>query len=158
MTKTHTEAASPDNVAYSAKPEVPARLKRHLLAGVATIALLAAGSALTLHAYSADAHLGGPFGASSAARAPTTPIAMPGFADLVTAVKPAVVSGRGKGDAAADRIADRDDANPLEGTPFERFFKEFRGPYGQRLAPGQEGRQPRQLVRGQGSGFFISAD
>jgi hypothetical protein len=32
-------------------------LKRHLLAGVATFALLAAGSAYTMRAYSADARL-----------------------------------------------------------------------------------------------------
>jgi serine protease Do len=82
---------------------------------------------------------------------------MPGFTELVTAVKPAVVSVRVKADAPAHRIADNDDGNPLDGTPFERFFKDFRGPNGQKM-PGQGARQPRQLVQGQGSGFFISAD
>jgi serine protease Do len=135
------------------------RFRRHLLAGVATFALLAVGSAYTLRAYSADALLGGtPFGASSAARAPATPIAMPGFTDLVTAVKPAVVSVRVKADATEQQVADGDGGNPLEGTPFEKFFREFRGPNGQRMMPGQDGRQPRQFVQGQGSGFFISAD
>jgi serine protease Do len=134
-------------------------LKRHLLAGVATFALLAAGSAYTMRAYSADARLGGtPFGASSAARAPAAPIVMQGFSDLVTAVKPAVVSVRVKADATAHRVADSDDTNPLEGSPFEKFFKDFRGPNGRRMMPDQGGRQSRQLVQGQGSGFFISGD
>jgi serine protease Do len=83
---------------------------------------------------------------------------MPGFTDLVTAVKPAVVSVRVKADSTAHRVADSDDGNPLQGSPLERFFKDFRGPNGRRMMPGQDGRQPRQFVQGQGSGFFISAD
>jgi serine protease Do len=159
MTDIHTGAGSPAyavrHVGRAARPT----LKRHLLAGVATFALLAAGSAYTLRAYSADALLGGtPFGASSAARVPATPIVMPGFTDLVTAVKPAVVSVRVKADSTAHRVADSDDGNPLQGSPLERFFKDFRGPNGRRMMPGQDGRQPRQFVQGQGSGFFISAD
>jgi serine protease Do len=134
------------------------RLRRHLLAGVATFALLAAGSAYTLRAYSADALGGTPFGASSAARAPAAPIVMPGFSDLVTAVKPAVVSVRVKADATAQQVADADGGNPLGGTPFKKFFRDLRGPNSQRTMPGQDGRQPRQFVQGQGSGFFISAD
>src|SRR5262249_58567448 len=58
------------------------------------------------------------------------------------------------GEAADKQTAYSDDEDSLE--PFEKFFKQFRGPNGQRLAPGQEGR--RQFVRGQGSGFFISQD
>lgn len=135
------------------------KFKGHLLAGVATLALLAAGSAYTLRAYSAEGLSGtSVFGASSAARAPATVIAMPGFTELVTAVKPAVVSVRVKADAAARPVADGEEGNPLEGTPFEKFFKDFRGPSGQRMMPGQGGRQPRPFVQGQGSGFFISAD
>ena len=101
---------------------------------------------------------GNVFGAKSAARAPATTIVMPGFTDLVAAVKPAVVSVRVKADAAAHPVADSDEGNPLEGTPFEKFFKDFRGPNGQRMVPDQGRRQPRQFVQGQGSGFFISAD
>ena len=119
---------------------IPIEVQRRLLAGVATFALLAAGSAYTFRAYSADALLAGtPFGASSAARAPAMPIVMPGFTDLVTAVKPAVVSVRVKADATAHRVGDGDDGNPLEGSPFERFFKDFRGPNGRKMMPGQEG-------------------
>jgi serine protease Do len=125
-----------------------------LFAGVAAVALLAASSVYTLRAYSGDAT---PFGASSAARVPAAPIAMPGFTDLVTAVKPAVVSVRVKADATAQQIASGNDDNPLEGTPFDKYFKDFRGPRGQG-APDQEGRQRHQFVRGQGSGFFIGAD
>jgi serine protease Do len=132
-------------------------LKRRLLSGVAAFALLAAASAYVVHSDAADALTrGSVFGESSQARAPATAAALPGFTDLVTAVKPAVVSIRVKADAAAHPVADRSDANPFEGTPFERFFKDFRGPNGQRLTP--PGRQPKQLVQGQGSGFFISAD
>ena len=99
MTDIHTGAGSPAYAARHAGRAARPTFKRHLLAGVATFALLAAGSAYTLRAYSADAPLGGtPFGASSAARAPATPIVMPGFTDLVTAVKPAVVSVRVKAD------------------------------------------------------------
>src|SRR6476620_3888239 len=159
MTEIQTGAGSPADANCHARGASRSRFRRHLLAGVATVALLAAGSAYTLRAYSADAHLGGtPFGASTAARAPVTPIAMLGFTDLVTAVTPAVVSVRVKADATAHRVAASDDDNPLEGSPFERFFKDFRGPSGRRMMPGQGGRQPRQLVQGQGSGFFISAD
>jgi hypothetical protein len=102
MTEIHTGAGSPADADCHARGASHSRFRRHLLAGVATFALLAVGSAYTLRAYSADALLGGtPFGASSAARGPATPIAMPGFTDLVTAVKPAVVSVRVKADATA---------------------------------------------------------
>src|SRR5215468_9405519 len=155
MSKIHAEANPPGDTNDSAGLVTHSKFKRRLLAGVATVALLAAGSAYTMGAYSADAHIGGsPFGASSAARAPAAQIALPGFADLVTAVRPAVVSVRVKAETAAHQTADSDNADPLE--PFDKFFKEFRGPNGQRMAPGQEGR--RQFVRGQGSGFFISQD
>jgi serine protease Do len=158
MNKTPAEAGSAGDVDH-ARRATQSRFKRQLLAGVATVALLAAGSAYTLRAYSADANLGGtPFGASSAARAPAAPISLPGFADLVTAVRPAVVSVRVKADAAAQHVTDGDDSDPFEGTPFEKYFREFRGPNGQRMMPDQEGRQRHQFVKGQGSGFFISPD
>src|SRR5215813_3384840 len=155
MSKIHAEANPPGDTNDTAGLVTHSKFNRRLLAGVATVALLAAGSAYTMGAYSADAHRSGsPFGASSAARAPATQITLPGFADLVTAVRPAVVSVRVKAESAAHQTADSDDGDALE--PFDKFFKEFRGPNGQRMAPGQEGR--RQFVRGQGSGFFISQD
>src|SRR5262245_25169609 len=154
MTEVHTEAGSATEAVRRARTAANSRVRRHLLAGVATVALLAAGSVYTLRAYSGDAT---PFGASSAARMPATPIAMPGFTDLVTAVKPAVVSVRVKADATTQQTANGNDDNPLEGTPFDRYFKDFRGPRGQK-APDQKGGQRHQFVRGQGSGFFISSD
>jgi len=128
MSKIHAEATAPGDTNDAAGFATHSRFKRRLLAGVATVALLAAGSAYTIGAYSADAHLTSPFGASSAARVPAAQIALPGFADLVTAVRPAVVSVRVKAEAAAQQTADSDDENSLE--PFEKFFKDFRGPNG----------------------------
>jgi len=154
MTEVHTEAGSATEAVRRAGTAAHSRIRRHLLAGVATVALLAAGSVYTLRAYSGDATQ---FGASSAARMPATPIAMPGFTDLVTAVKPAVVSVRVKADSTTQQIANGNDDDPLEGTPFDRYFKDFRGPRGQK-APDQKGGQRHQFVRGQGSGFFISSD
>ncbi len=119
-------------------------LRRRLLAGTAILALLAAGSGYTLHAYSAD---GGPFGAPSQARVPASPAAMPGFAELVRAVKPAVVSVRVRTEAADSGFGPGE--NPFEGTPFEKFFKRF---------PAPNSRQPKHFMQGQGSGFFISPD
>jgi serine protease Do len=142
---TQSTAATGDPISQSAP--TGRKPNRTLLAGALALALLASGSAYTLHAYSTE--LGSPFGARSAARAPTAPVAMPGFTDLVAAVKPAVVSVRVKADVAANGISSEDGANPFEGTPFEKYFKNFRGPGGP---------QPRQFVQGQGSGFFISAD
>lgn len=127
------------------------RLRARWLSGIAGLALLAAGSAYTVQARSPEA-----FGPSSAARAPATAAVIPGFTELVTAVKPAVVSVRVMANATAQTVTGRDEGNPFEGTPFERFFKEFRGPNGQRPTPPQGG--PRQFVQGQGSGFFISPD
>jgi serine protease Do len=128
--------------------------RRQLLAGVAVAALLAAAPAYMLHAYSVDGS--SVFGSPSAARAPTVQSVVPGFTDLVTAVRPAVVSVRVN--AEANLAGEGADANPFEGTPFEKFFKEFRGPNGQSMRPNFPGLQPRQFVQGQGSGFFISPD
>lgn len=129
----------------------PKSLKTRLLSGVAALALVAAGSAYAVQAYSADV-----FGPSSAARAPATAAALPGFTELVTAVKPAVVSVRVNVDASVRSEADGNDGNPFEGTPLEKLFKDFRGQNGERMVPRQG--QPRQILQGQGSGFFISAD
>jgi serine protease Do len=151
MSRNHSEPAVAPDAASPPRTLRKSNLMRHLLAGAAALALLASGSTYALHAYSAE--LSSPFGARSAARAPVTPVAMPGFTDLVAAVKPAVVSVRVRADVAARGISSEDESNPFEGTPFEKYFKNFRGPDGK-----QGGRQPRQFAQGQGSGFFISAD
>jgi serine protease Do len=75
-----------------------------------------------------------------------------GFADIVEKVKPAVISVRVKIDRPADTGLNNDD-NDLPfppGSPFDRFFKRFGMPNG--------GPQGRQVITGQGSGFFITRD
>jgi serine protease Do len=60
-----------------------------------------------------------------------------------------------KADAAAQEDSD-DNEDASEDLPFDKFFKEFHGPNGRRMAPSREGH--RHFIRGQGSGFFISPD
>jgi serine protease Do len=77
-----------------------------------------------------------------------------GFADLISKVKPAVISVRVKIDESANDGADvpqmGDEELPpfMRGTPFEKFFREGPGRHMQR----------HEMVTGVGSGFFISAD
>jgi serine protease Do len=92
-----------------------------------------------------------------------------GFADLVTKVKPAVISVRVKMDQSADAgpqaqnqgQGDDEQGMPeqFRNTPFERFFRQFgdNGPGNGMM--GQRNGMPRhQVITGVGSGFFISAD
>jgi serine protease Do len=73
-----------------------------------------------------------------------------GFADLVAKVKPAVVSVRVKIDRANTTSMNE---NGDSKTPFDQFFRQF----GFENGPGNF--QPRhQVVTGEGSGFFITAD
>jgi serine protease Do len=75
-----------------------------------------------------------------------------GFADIVAKVKPAVISVRVKIDRPANSSFNGDDESPVpQGSPFEHFFKRFGMPNG-----GEGGQH--QVITGQGSGFFISAD
>ena len=78
--------------------------------------------------------------------------AVPNFVDLVQAVKPAVVSVRVKSDVTSQVTSGDGGPSPFEGTPFERFFRQFGRP-GERQAP-----QRHFYAQAQGSGFFISAD
>ena len=89
--------------------------------------------------------------AAEAAQAPA------GFADLVTKVKPAVISVRVKidedGGNAAVTQRDSDENSDESGSPFDQFFFKqfgFRGPNGMPHA--------HQVITGEGSGFFISPD
>jgi serine protease Do len=69
----------------------------------------------------------------------------PGFADLVAKVKPAVISVRVKIEEQGS--ADNDDNGAIpRNSPFYRFFF------------GPNGEQNKQVVTGEGSGFFISSD
>jgi len=121
-----------------------------LLASVAglSMAVLAAGPVANyLPVWTASAHA-----AEATAQAPA------GFADLVSKVKPAVISVRVKidedGGNAAVTQRDSDENSDQSGSPEQFFFKKFRGPNG-----GFNG-MPRQhqVITGEGSGFFISPD
>ncbi|MET3912468.1 serine protease Do [Bradyrhizobium sp. S3.3.6] len=100
-----------------------------------------------------------PFGVNSliapaqAAESAATP---PGFGDLVSKVKPAVISVRVKIDQDNDKSAmlqqNRMDSD--EDSPFDQFSRQFGFPGGMNGMP----RQRHQVVTGEGSGFFISAD
>ena len=102
-----------------------------------------------------------PFGVNSlispaqAAESAATP---PGFGDLVSKVKPAVISVRVKIDQDNDKSAmlqqNRMDSD--EDSPFDQFSRQFgfRGQGGMNGMP----RQRHQMITGDGSGFFISAD
>jgi serine protease Do len=76
-----------------------------------------------------------------------------GFADIVEKVKPAVISVRVKMERPANSsLNDNENEDEIPwppGSPFERFFRRFGMP---NLPHGPE------VITGQGSGFFISAD
>ena len=87
---------------------------------------------------------------------------VPSFADIVERVSPAVVSVRVKAEARSHLSSfggDGRGANPFEGSPFERFFRDFGEQFGNR-PEGDRRRAPerRNFSLGQGSGFFISED
>jgi len=123
-----------------------------LLASVAglAIAVIAAGPssyrALSVPSWASSAQ------AADAAQAPA------GFADLVAKVKPAVISVRVKIEESANttgmKWSEGKNANPFPpGSPMEKFFKQFGFPNMPNGMP-----QGKQIITGEGSGFFISAD
>ena len=79
-----------------------------------------------------------------------------GFADLVSKVKPSVISVKVKLDeSTGENMLGQNGEDPdlpqsFNGTPFEKFFRQY-GENGQRM-------RPHQMITGVGSGFFISAD
>jgi serine protease Do len=82
-----------------------------------------------------------------------------GFADLIEKVKPAVISVRVKIEQAADQTdgsgnSRMEQFGDSEG--LQRFFRQFGMPDTPNFRMAPRGRQ--QMVTGQGSGFFISAD
>jgi serine protease Do len=101
---------------------------------------------LNLPAWTASAH------AAEAAQAPA------GFADLVSKVKPAVISVRvridddGLNTAVSQRGSEGTDPDQSD-SPFDQFFSRKFGFRGPNAVP-----QRRQIIIGEGSGFFISPD
>ncbi len=106
------------------------------------------------------------FTTSTASAADSTSQHPAGFADLVTKVKPAVISVRVKIPASAAPAMDEGDSDDNQqqvpaqpGSPFDKFFQQFGDQLGPRM--GQQGRgmpQRHETITGEGSGFFISAD
>src|SRR5271169_1861521 len=76
-----------------------------------------------------------------------------GFADIVAKVKPAVISVRVKIDRPATASPSSDENQFPPGSPMDRFFKRFGAPNGDNGGHGGH-----EMVTGQGSGFFITAD
>src|ERR1700719_1697370 len=128
------------------------RRRLALLASVAglSMAVLVVGSGgyrpLNLPAWTASAH------AAEAAQAPAS------FADLVSKVKPAVISVRVKIDddglntAVSERDGEGTDPDQ-SGSPFDRFFFKQFGFRDPNAVPHRH-----QIMIGEGSGFFISPD
>ena len=120
------------------------RARSAMLAGVAILGLLAGGSAVSLATQTpppANAGL-------------TTNYAYTGYADLVQAVKPAVVNVRVERDASGDEVAQ----GPMADPEMRRFFERFFGEQGQNQGPMRAPQHPHERERGEGSGFIISAD
>jgi len=82
------------------------------------------------------------------------------FSDLIAKVKPAVISVRVELDQNAQNSSfdDNDPAPSRPSSPMERFFRQFgEQQFGRQF--GQQFQQPQhRAVKGEGSGFFISAD
>lgn len=86
-------------------------------------------------------------------------VALPDFSQITRQYGPAVVNisvtGTGDETDGSDRAAQRDD--PFGNDPFFEFFRRFQQP-GQGPRQGRGPREEAPLVRGQGSGFIVSAD
>jgi serine protease Do len=127
-----------------------------LLAGVAGlgVSVLLAGSGFNLNSSL------GSLSPAAHAQGLQRPV---GFADIVEKVKPAVVSVRVKMDGGPRITGFEGDLPFPKGSPMDRFFRQFGSPdEGNPGNPGGQGNQGapggRNMITGQGSGFFISAD
>jgi serine protease Do len=123
------------------------------------LALLASAAALGFAVLAAGPSFYLPSGVAafaSAAHAESAPNTA-GFADLVAKVKPAVISVRVKIESDGDNdtaLQGSDRMGSDREQPFERFSKQF----GFRLPDGDGMPRQHQVITGEGSGFFISAD
>jgi serine protease Do len=124
-----------------------------LLAGVAGlgVSVLLAGSGFNLNSSL------GSFSPAAQAQGLQRPV---GFADIVEKVKPAVVSVRVKLDGGPRMMGFEGELPFPKGSPMDRFFRQFGSPdEGDQGGPGRQGAPAgRNMITGQGSGFFISAD
>jgi serine protease Do len=121
------------------------------------LALLASAAALSLAVLAAGPGGYLPFNLpafTSSAHAAETTANAPGFADLVSKVKPAVISVRVKIDGDAEngdlKQNERMDSDQ-SGSPMEQFKR-----FGFRMPEGMP--QRHEVIMGEGSGFFISPD
>src|SRR5215469_355778 len=112
---------------------------------LATVSGLVAGVALAGSGVQvALPHFSSAYAAENAQR-------MPGFADLVEKVKPAVISVRVKVDGA--RMMSFEGETPLApNSPMERFFRRFGLPFGDET-PDMKPMPHNRPMTGQGSGF-----
>jgi serine protease Do len=131
------------------KSRAPSARRLALLAGVAGLgtSVLFVGAGFNLNSSL------GTFSPAAHAQSLQRPV---GFADIVEKVKPAVVSVRVKMDGGARTMGFEGDLPFPKGSPMDRFFREFGMPDGGPGNPGSPG--GRNMITGQGSGFFISAD
>ena len=125
--------------------------RRLMLLGSAAVI----GSAMVLAGPLGYGRLAGP--AAAAMPASLTEQGPVGFADLVAKVKPAVISVRVRVDQTADanvpEVNNQDLPPFLQGTPFEKFFRQYR------FENGPQGEMPHhEIITGVGSGFFLSPD
>ena len=129
------------------EPTIPTRLRSRapLLATVAILGLLAGGTAVSVATETS---------APANAKLAGTTIVNTGYADLVAAVKPAVVNVRVERDADAGPVAQ----GPMADPEMRRFFERFFGEPGQGQGPMRMPQQPHQRERGEGSGFIVSAE
>jgi serine protease Do len=138
-------------------PDTPHKPNRLSARRVTLLASVAAIGAAVL--------IGGPGGfdrlsfATPPAHAAETAARPAGFGDLVEKVKPAVISVKVKIDRSAMSAEETNGSGggnvmPLQpGGPLDKFFQQF----GFSDTPNGT-RRPRQVIRGEGSGFFISGD
>jgi serine protease Do len=145
-------------VSESSAPKTRKAVSARRLVLLATVGALGA-SAFFVQPWGGDGRLPA-FASPAYAQSLQRPV---GFADVVEKVKPAVISVRIK--RGVENSSFSMDDNPFghqgqgqgQGTPFEFFFRRFgQGEGGP--GPNMPRRQHRNLMTGQGSGFFISAD
>ena len=137
-------------------------LKRRNIVSARRLALLTTAAVFVMSALAAGPGGYRPTGfaalTSSASAADITLQHPVGFADIVAKVKPAVISVRVKVDESAKMMSmnENGDENVIPfppGSPMEKFFKQFGF---ENMPNGMP--QRHEMITGEGSGFFISAD